>query len=204
MRRPGTLSLVRGFLGSFSPRELAVLVAEEYLGLLVRPLPGFEGFLLRYLLYRCLFAQLGGFCFIYPGARLQHTYGIRAGRNLHVNTGAVLYGRGGLTLGSHVLVGPNAVVMSSQHHWSDPSLPIVFQGHRAGPVTIGNDVWIGANAVVVPGVNIADGTVVGAGAVVTQDTTPYSIVGGVPARLIGKRPTPPPPGGHPAETEPRR
>src|SRR5438093_975493 len=151
--------------------------------------PG-SGFTLRYLLYRALFAHLDGFCFIYPGARMTHTYGIRCGRNLHLNSGAFLDGRGGLTLGTNVLIGPNAVVLSSQHHWTDASLPIILQGHRLAPVTIGDDVWIGGNVVITPGITIATGTVVGAGAVGTTDTAPYTIVAGVPARPIGERPHP--------------
>lgn len=58
---------------------------------------------------------------------------------------------------------------------------------RKGPVVIGNDVWIGADAVVLRGVTIHDGAVVAAGAVVTKDVAPYTIVGGVPAREISKR-----------------
>jgi maltose O-acetyltransferase len=183
-------ALVRGFVGAFSLRTLAVIWTEEWIGTLLRPVPSLTGMVLRYGLYKLLFARLDGFCLIYAGARLFHTYGIRAGRNLHVNSGAYLYGRGGLTIGNHVLVGQNAVVLSSTHHWSDPTRPIVFQGHRAEPVTIGDDVWIGANAVILPGVHVASGTVIGAGAVVSRDTDPYSIVAGVPARKIGERPRP--------------
>lgn len=54
-------------------------------------------------------------------------------------------------------------------------------------ITIGNDVWIGANAILLPGVNIGDGAVIAAGAVVTKDVEPYAIVGGVPARVIKYR-----------------
>lgn len=54
-------------------------------------------------------------------------------------------------------------------------------------VVIGNDVWIGLNALLVPGVTVGDGAVVAAGAVVTRDVAPYTIVGGVPARPIRKR-----------------
>jgi acetyltransferase-like isoleucine patch superfamily enzyme len=190
LRATSLQALVRGFVGSFSLRTLAVIWAEEWIGALLRPVPGFTGFVLRYALYKLLFARLGGFCFIYAGARLFHTYGIRAGRNLHVNASAYLYGRGGLTIGDHVLIGQNAVILSSTHHWSDPTRPIVFQGHRAEPVTIGDDVWVGANAVILPGVHVGSGTVVGAGAVVNRDTEPYSIVAGVPARRIGDRPRP--------------
>lgn len=183
-------NLIAGFTRTFSVRKLAVIWAEEWIGALLRPIPSFTGFVLRYAFHKLLFAHLGGFCFIYAGARLFHTYGISAGKNLHVNTGAYLYGRGGLTIGNHVLVGQNAIVLSSTHQWSDPNVPIVFQGHRAEPVTIGDDVWIGANAVILPGVAIGTGTVIGAGAVVNHDTEPYSIVAGIPARKIGERPRP--------------
>jgi acetyltransferase-like isoleucine patch superfamily enzyme len=187
--RPGTLAAhLRRFAGTLSARQLAVVWAEEWIGGLFRSVPGLTGFVLRYLLYRGLFARLGGFCLIYPGARLQHTYGIRAGRGLAVNGGTVLDGRGGLTFGDNVLVGPNAVLLSSGHQWTDPSRPIVAQGHRLAPTTIGDDVWIGSNVTVTAGVTIASGTVVGANAVVTADTAPYTIVGGVPARPIGMRP----------------
>jgi acetyltransferase-like isoleucine patch superfamily enzyme len=55
------------------------------------------------------------------------------------------------------------------------------------PVSIGNDVWIGVNVVVMGGVNIGDGAIIGAGAVVTKDVPPYAIYGGVPAKLIRYR-----------------
>lgn len=178
------------FLRSMSVGRLVTIACEEYLGALFRSLPGLEGFGLRWLLYKGCFRRLAGFCWIYPGARLAHTYGMTVGRNLHVNAGAYLYGRGGLTIGDDVLIGPNVVVVTSQHRFDDPRVPMVYLGQRPEAVTIGNDVWLGANAVVLPGVRIADGTIVSAGAVVTHDTQPYDIVGGVPARSIGTRPRP--------------
>lgn len=193
--RPSFRRLLQNYLKSVPPIRLAKVFAEEYLGTFLRGLPGVEGFVLRYLLYRVLFRRLDGFCYVYPGARLSHTYGISAGRNLMINAGAFVYGRGGLSFGDHVMIGPNAVIVSSQHRFDDPSVPMVFLGHATDPVSIGSDVWIGANAVILPGVNVADGTVVSAGAVVTRDTEPYSIVGGVPAARIGMRPRLAPSGG---------
>lgn len=146
--------------------------------------------MLRFALYRGLFAELRGFCLIHPGARISHAYGIRAGKGLSVNSGAFLDGRGGLALGENVLVGPNAVILSTRHRFSDPELPISEQGVECVPTEIGDDVWIGANAVVLAGVRVASGTVVAAGAVVASDTEAWSIVGGVPARSIGERPRP--------------
>lgn len=55
------------------------------------------------------------------------------------------------------------------------------------PITIGNDVWIGARVIIMDGVNIGDGAIIAAGAVVTKDVEPYTIVGGVPAKTIRKR-----------------
>lgn len=64
---------------------------------------------------------------------------------------------------------------------------MIEQGMRTAPVTIGNDVWIGMRSIIMPGVNIGDGSVIGAGAVVTKDVPAYAIVGGVPAKVIKYR-----------------
>ena len=62
-----------------------------------------------------------------------------------------------------------------------------FAGRRGDRVIVGNDVWIGHAAILLPGVTVGDGAVIGAGAVVSRDVAPYTIVGGVPARVIRKR-----------------
>lgn len=62
-----------------------------------------------------------------------------------------------------------------------------FTWRRGNRVVIGHDVWIGHGATVLPGVTVSDGAVIGAGAVVSRDVAPYTIVGGVPAKLIRER-----------------
>ena len=62
-----------------------------------------------------------------------------------------------------------------------------FRQRRADRVVIGNDVWIGHAVIVMPGVTVGDGAVLAAGAVVTRDVAPYTIVGGVPAKQIRER-----------------
>lgn len=63
----------------------------------------------------------------------------------------------------------------------------IFADNEMHLVRIGNDVWIGSNVLLLPGISIGDGAIIAAGAVVTKDIEPYSIVGGVPAKVIRKR-----------------
>lgn len=160
---------------------------EEYLGWVVRSLPSMEGMAIRYAVYRLLFKRLPSFPLIYPGVYFTHTYGISVGHRFSVNTGALLDGRGGITIGDDVMVGPFAVLSSSGHDLGRPGVPMTSRDHVMDPVAIGNDVWIGAHAVILKGVTIGKGAVVAAGAVVTSDVAPFTIVAGVPANFVKVR-----------------
>lgn len=76
---------------------------------------------------------------------------------------------------------------STTHNYSDRSSAIADQGHCAGHIYIGNDVWICSNVVLTANIEIGDGAIVAAGAVVTSDVPPFAIYGGVPAKLIKYR-----------------
>ncbi len=91
---------------------------------------------------------------------------------------------GPVTIGSHVNLAQGITVTALNHNFDDPDRRIDEQGVATCPVSIGDDVWIGANAVVLPGVNIGSHSVVAAGAVVTKDVPPFSLVAGVPAKVI--------------------
>ncbi|MCU1229814.1 MAG: lacA 2 [Acidobacteria bacterium] len=91
-----------------------------------------------------------------------------------------------VTIGAHSVVGAGVLIADHAHN-SARALRIDEQGVRSGPVTIGDDVLINPRATILSGVTIGNGAVIAAGAVVTRDVAPYSIVAGVPARAIGER-----------------
>ena len=91
---------------------------------------------------------------------------------------------GPVTIGSHVNLAQSITVTALNHNISDPTRRFDEQGVSTSPVIIGDDVWIGANAVVLPGVTIGNHAVVAAGAVVTSDVPPFTLVAGVPAKVI--------------------
>jgi acetyltransferase-like isoleucine patch superfamily enzyme len=91
---------------------------------------------------------------------------------------------GPVTIGSHVNLAQGITVTALNHNFSDTTRTIDQQGVSTNAVTIADDCWIGANAVVLPGVTIGHHAVVAAGAVVTRDVPPYSVVAGVPARIV--------------------
>lgn len=91
---------------------------------------------------------------------------------------------GPVTIGSHVNLAQGITVTALNHNFSETDKRIDEQGVSTTPVTIDDDVWIGANAVILPGVSIGTHSVVAAGAVVTKDVPPHSLVAGVPAKII--------------------
>lgn len=91
---------------------------------------------------------------------------------------------GPVAIGSHVNMAQGVTVTALNHNFNNPSKFIDQQGISTRIVTIGDDVWIGAGAVVLPGVTIGPHSVVAAGAVVTRDVPPCSLVAGVPAGIV--------------------
>ena len=96
-------------------------------------------------------------------------------------------GNGSIIIGDNVLVGPNVVIRSSDHAFKNLNQNINDQGMKDGNIIIKDNVWIGSNCVILQNVIIGEGSVIAAGAFVTKNVDPYSVVGGVPAKLIKKR-----------------
>lgn len=111
------------------------------------------------------------------------------GDNLGMNMNACIGAADGgyIQIGNNVMIAQNVVIRASDHEFGNIEIPMCKQGHTGGKIVIGNDCWIAANAVITRNVTIGDHCIIAAGAVVTSDVEPYSIVAGVPARLIRKR-----------------
>lgn len=91
-------------------------------------------------------------------------------------------------IGNYVMMGPDCIIYTNNHEFSDLDTPMMFQGKtKQRPVHIGNDVWIGSRVTIMPGVNIGNGVVIGASAVVTKDVPDYAVVAGVPAKVVKYR-----------------
>lgn len=96
--------------------------------------------------------------------------------------------RGPLEIGNDVMMGPDVVIITSNHDISRTDVPMRLQGTLPSKkVIICNDVWIGARVVILPGVTIGNGCVIAAGSVVTHDIPDYVIAGGIPAKVIRSR-----------------
>ena len=91
---------------------------------------------------------------------------------------------GPVTIGSHVNLAQGITVTALNHNFTDTEKRIDEQGVSTSPVTIEDDIWIGANATILSGVKIGQHSVIAAGAVVTKDVPPHSLVAGVPAKVI--------------------
>ncbi|KTD06821.1 acyltransferase [Legionella jamestowniensis] len=97
-----------------------------------------------------------------------------------------------IKISSFVMFGPNVTILCGDHEIRQIGIPMFLaqkSGYekKSGAVTINRDVWIGANAVILKGVSIGEGAVVAAGSVVTKSVPPYTIVAGVPAKIVKSR-----------------
>jgi acetyltransferase-like isoleucine patch superfamily enzyme len=107
---------------------------------------------------------------------------LRIGPNCVIGRGCVLDARGGIEIGASVNIGSGAILQTGRHVVDCPDF-----SHEFLPIVVGDRAWIAEGARVLAGVTIGEGGVVAAGAVVTHDVRPYTVVGGVPARYIRDR-----------------
>jgi acetyltransferase-like isoleucine patch superfamily enzyme len=110
---------------------------------------------------------------------------IAFGEYCTVNPFCVIYGfSGGLEIGDAVRIAAHTIIVPGNHIYENPEKQIRLQGTESKGIKIDNDVWLGTGVRVLDGVTIGAGAVIAAGSVVTKDVPEFSVVGGVPARVI--------------------
>src|ERR1700681_1753814 len=107
---------------------------------------------------------------------------VSIGKGTVINRGCLLYTTGGLIIGENVSISTGAWLVTGTHDMNDPLFPDNYQ-----PIVIGNHAWIGVRATILAGVTGGEGAVVREGARVARDVAPFTVVGGVPARVVTQR-----------------
>jgi len=132
--------------------------------------------------------EIGTHVFISPRVVLQGWWKGRLviGDNVWIGSHVFIDGKD-VTLAGEIGVGPGVTFIGSQHTGEPADVPVFRTDHVVEPIVVGRGVDIGANAVILSGVSIGEHSVIGAGSVVNHDVPPYSIVAGVPARVIRSR-----------------
>ncbi|MFJ6653824.1 acyltransferase [Microbacterium sp. NPDC091313] len=113
--------------------------------------------------------------------------GIVVGARTSIGMDNFIQGAGFVRIGCDCLIGPGVTILSENHIDVDVAIPIREQGERRSPTVIEDNVWIGAHAVILPGAHVGHGSIIAAGAVIRGHVAPYSVMGGVPGRLIKSR-----------------
>lgn len=140
----------------------------------------------RRILLKRVFKNCGTHVNIEKGAYIGKGSNISIGDYSGIGINCRLYGT--VSIGKDVMMGPEVIILSSNHDFSDISKPMRLQGKsQERPVVIGNDIWIGTRAIIFPGVKIGDGAIIGAGSIVTHNVDSYAIVAGNPAKVIRYR-----------------
>ncbi len=141
---------------------------------------------IRRMLCKNLFKSMGKNCNIEHGAFFGKGKDIEIGDNSGVGINARI--QGPLTIGKNVMMGPDVLIYTRNHNFHDVTVPMLAQGEQEPQaVIIQDDVWIGARVIILPGVKIGKGSILAAGSVVTKNVPEYSIVAGVPAKVINNR-----------------
>lgn len=151
-----------------------------------RALPGGPGLLGRYLLASRQFAKLGEACYFAPSCVIKSPAKIEVGDRFSLHEFCYLDAVGGLRIGNDVAVAHGCSILTANHRWADPTIPIKYGPVEIAAVTIGDDVWIGCGVRILAGTIIERRVVVAAGAVVRGRLESGFLYAGVPARKVKK------------------
>ncbi len=141
----------------------------------------------RVVLFKLFLKHAGKKVFIDYGVYIRYPWKVKIGDNVKINRGCSFYpsffhSKGFINIENNVAIGPETTFFAAGHDYSSMDLP-----DNGAPILIKSNVWIGGRSIILGGVEIGEGAIVAAGSVVVKDIPPYTIVAGVPAKVIKKR-----------------
>ena len=175
------IKIVTKFYGLFPKR------IQKYLLVLHRRTSGYLGLVIRYALLKNLANSVGDNVSIQPDVYLFNLENLSIGNNVSIHSMSYIDSIGGITIGNVVSIAHGTSLISFNHKFAELGLPIKDQGIELCPIRIESNVWIGAKANILGGIIIGEGSIIGAGAVVTKNVKENSVFGGNPAHIIKMR-----------------
>ena len=164
---------------SILPKFVRIFIFES-----CRNLRGKFGILLRYLLIKHLAKSCGDNVCIKENVFLYHIQNISLGNNVSIHPLCYIDAIGEINIGNNVSIAHNCSILSFNHTYQDLNTPIKYNSLIMGKITIGSDIWVGCGSRILADVEIENRCIIAAGAVVNKSIPPYSIVAGVPAKVI--------------------
>lgn len=122
---------------------------------------------------------------LYYGSEIRAPYNLSIGEGSIIGDKSILDARNGIRIGKNVNLSSNVSIWTEQHDYNDANFSC--NSDKSFGVKLEDRAWIGPNVIILHGVTIGEGAVVAAGAVVTKDVAPFTLVGGIPAKKIGER-----------------
>lgn len=138
----------------------------------------------RYMLCKSLSIDIGDNVSIHDNVYFFNIENMKFGNNVSIHPMCYFQASGGIEIGNDVSIAHGVTLMTQNHSYEDRSIPIKDQPIISKPIIIEDNVWIGAKATVLYGRRVGKNSVIAAGAVVTKDVPPNTVVAGVPARVI--------------------
>lgn len=174
------------FIVKLLPRKSRVFLFESS-----RNFKGVVGMGIRYILIKSIAKKCGDNVSIHPGVYIFNTENLEIGSHVSIHPMSYIEPgsdtKEGIVIGKNVSIAHSVTIMATNHNYESIDVPIKDQGVTTKKVIIEENVWIGAKVTILSGRNIGCGSIIASNSVVTKDILQYTIVGGIPSKLIKSR-----------------